>query len=105
MRCAGLGGGQTSRSHQRDVKRRNRTLHGTYGEGLLQPQRRRNQAKQRGPRDENGAITLVGATVEFGDYRPDPARWFETGGGTHPDGFVVTARRIWLAGISAQRGY
>ena len=55
-----------------------------YGAGLVQPQRRRDQArmeKLHPLRDEHGAYTLVG--------RP---RGYES-------------RRVWLAGVSAQRGF
>ncbi|MEY2875268.1 MAG: hypothetical protein RLZZ373_2639 [Pseudomonadota bacterium] len=57
-------------------------------------------------RDAHGALTLTGSTTEFVDCKPEPAnRWYELGGSAGPDGFTKTARRIWLAGISAQRGY
>ncbi|HRY90116.1 MAG TPA: hypothetical protein P5163_20090 [Rubrivivax sp.] len=55
-------------------------------------------------RDKHGAVTLTGQPCEFVDCRPD-GRWYELGGSSGPEGFAVDARRVWLAGISAQRGY
>jgi hypothetical protein len=76
-----------------------------YADGAVQAQRQRNLAKPLHPlRDEHGAYTLTGSPVEFVDCRPG-AGWREIGGSSGPDGFTVTACRIWLAGISAQRGY
>jgi hypothetical protein len=48
--------------------------------------------KWQGPRDEHGAYTQVGKV------RTAPSN-------DHPDEFDIFPRRIWLAGISAQRGY
>lgn len=56
------------------------------------------------PRDEHGAVTLVGSEVAWENVEPGP-REFGLGGSTGPDGFVKRTRRIWLAGISAQRGF
>lgn len=55
-------------------------------------------------RDEHGVITLTGQQREFVDCKPD-GRWYELGGSSGPEGFTKIARRIWLAGISARRGY
>lgn len=107
LRCAGQGGGTSSRKQLRDSQRANGRLVGVYGQGLLQAQRRRNQQRQQaqgGPRDEHGAFTLTGALACFVDIDPGP-RWCKTAGYTTPRGFGSEARRMWLAGISAQRGY
>ena len=107
MRCAGLDGGTSIRQQLRAKQRRNGNLRGTYGLGLLQPQRRRNQArmeKLRNRRDMHGGFTLTGGRATFVDHNPGTA-WFPVGGAVGPCGFEVTARRIWLAGVSAQRGY
>lgn len=91
MRCADIGNQRrepSSRERQRDSARRaGRGPRATYGLGLLQPQRLRNQermAKLHPLRDEHGAYTLIGALIRT-----------EEG----------VTRRKWLAGISAQRGY
>lgn len=88
MRCVGLGNqhkAPSARQQLRDLQRRNGTFKAsTYGLGILQPQRRRNQHHMdflHRLRDESGAFTHVGR---------------------HP---ITGARRIWLGGISAQRGY
>ncbi len=54
--------------------------------------------------DKHGAVTLAGSTILFENCEPG-ARWYELGGSSGPEGFTKLARRIWLAGISAQRGY
>jgi hypothetical protein len=82
---------------------------GQYSRGLAkQFNRQRRDAMERKKthplRDAHGALTLTGTTVEFIDIKPD-SRHYELGGSSGPDGFTRTARRIWLAGISAQRGY
>lgn len=56
------------------------------------------------PRDEHGALTLAGSQVTWENVKPGP-REFELGGSTGPDGFTKRTRRIWLAGISAHRGF
>jgi hypothetical protein len=56
------------------------------------------------PRDEHGALTLTGAEVQWTDMEPD-SRHYELGGETGPEAFIKFTRRIWLAGVSAQRGY
>lgn len=74
----------SSREQLRDSQRRSgRGPKGTYGIGLLQPARKARQQAMEGRvhRDEHGAYTLVGR------------------GGSD------SRRRIWLAGISAQRGW
>ena len=91
-------GGQSSRAALRDAKRKNGNLRGTYGEGLLQTQRLRNQAAQAKlpfARDEHGAATMVG--------QRRPVRFVSTVGVTLVG--WSPGRRIWLGGISAQRGY
>lgn len=57
-------------------------------------------------RNAHGAFTLVGRETEFVDCKPEPAnRWYELGRDSAPTYSVIFARRIWLAGISAQRGF
>lgn len=110
LTLAGLGqhrNSPSSRERQRDAARQaGRGPRGSYGLGLLQPERRRQQQRMARlhPRDENGAVTLTGSTTLFEDATPGPG-WFELGGSSSPAGFTKTARRIWLAGISAQRGF
>lgn len=94
---------------QGDGKRERKTLKqrqaGAYGRGLMNHfNRKRQQALRPSLRDDNGALTLVGATVSFVDVHPD-SRHYVLGGCAGPDGFSKLARRIWLAGISAQRGF
>lgn len=57
-------------------------------------------------RDEHGAYTCVGPVYEVYGVSPDEGREHVIGGGQESDGTVFYgARRKWLAGISAQRGY
>ncbi len=94
-------GKQTSRELQRDTKRDNGTLSGVYGLGLLQPQRQRNELRMcalHPLRDDNGAYTLIGSRLKAG---PGADKMTGVSLGAIPH----NGRRIWLAGISAQRGY
>lgn len=105
--CRGLSGGVSSREQLRDAKRANGTLRGTYGLGLLQPQRKRNQARMEmlhNLHDKHGAFTLTGGRATFVGFNPGPD-WFPVAAASGPEGLETTARRVWLAGISAQRGY
>jgi hypothetical protein len=56
-------------------------------------------------RDEHGAYTLIGSAYEVEGMEPDASREHVTSAWTHGDDFGYAARRKWLAGISAQRGY
>ncbi|WP_128000382.1 hypothetical protein [Piscinibacter defluvii] len=58
------------------------------------------------PRDAHGAVTLVGKEFELVGVKPT-SRDYVLGGGTAFDGEpeYFYCRRIWLAGVSAQRGY
>lgn len=57
------------------------------------------------PRDTHGAVTFVGLAYECTGAEPT-SREFVLSGGKDANGErFYTARRIWLAGISAQRGY
>ena len=86
------------RAQRRDAARQaGRPPRGIYGEGLLQPQRTRNKErmhKLHPLRGDNGGYTCVGARQQepFGSHVAQ-----------HSNG--TSFRRIWLAGISAQRGY
>jgi hypothetical protein len=95
-------GNQSSRELQRETKRNNGTLAGVYGLGLLQPQRQRNERRMcalHPLRDDNGAYTLTG----FHGSLPEIVG-YETSGECIVEMRPVP-RRIWLAGVSAQRGY
>ena len=73
------------REQLRQSQRDNGSLVGTFGRGLMRAAaRKRAEAmpKVGTLRDENGAFTVVGRDCE-----------------------TSTGRRMWLAGISAQRGY
>ncbi len=92
------GGRQTSRELQREERRKNGHLRGTYGQGLRNHFNRKRVEAQKGvPRDparlkqidKHGFYTVTGATRMVIES-PFPARM---------------ERRKWLAGISAQRGY
>lgn len=110
IRCVGIGDqhkAPTARQQLRDKQRANGTLRGTYGQGLMNAwdrKREREQAKKHPLRDDNGAFTMTGATVQFVDCQPG-SRYTELGGQSGPEAFFKFARRVWLAGISAQRGY
>ena len=97
----------SSREKLRGSLRRNGKLHGTFAFGVCNAaavKRAGKLAKTYPLRDRNGAYTLTGSAVEFVGHHPGP-RWHELGGSAGPGGFTKDARRIWLAGISAQRGY
>lgn len=55
-------------------------------------------------RDEHGAITFVGKPYELIGVKPSSREFVIEGGSDHGERFY-TVRRIWLAGISAQRGF
>jgi hypothetical protein len=55
--------------------------------------------------DEHGAYTLVGGTYEVEGIEPDTSREHVTSSWVDGEDFGYTARRKWLGGISAQRGY
>ena len=55
-------------------------------------------------RDEHGAYTPVGGTYTIEGGTPSKSEHVMAAGVGDGEGFY-TARRIWLAGISAQRGY
>lgn len=80
------------------VKPRNRTkLHrkprGDSGQHPKFPKARVHQQHKHPLRDEHGAYTLVGRNTFVPSAQPwDQDEW-------------VPGRRVWLAGISAQRGY
>lgn len=81
------------RARRDDARKAGHAPRAFYGQGLLQPQRMRNKermAKIHPLRDENGAYTRTG-------------RGFCFGGAYYPHD--SSGRRIWLAGISAQRGF
>lgn len=97
----------SSRQQLRDAQRSNgKGPRGTFADAIGWNAARKRADLRDVPklRDEHGVITLTGAATEFVDCKPD-SRWYELGGSSGPDGFTKIARRIWLAGISAQRGY
>lgn len=55
--------------------------------------------------DKHGAYTLVGSTYEVAGMAPDTDREHVTSSWVDGPDMGYTARRKWLAGISAQRGY
>ena len=96
-------------SNTRSAGRKARKL--GFGENLiaawatLRANELRAKRKKAGlPRDEHGALTLTGSEVTWENVTPGPCE-YELGGATGPDGFIKRTRRIWLAGISAQRGF
>lgn len=107
--CAGLGGGISSRQHFRDSMRANGTMGKRIraADAILAAIAAKRIPKWEGPRDEHGAYTAVGSTytVQGPDIEPTSREHVlggAVGGGEDP---AYTARRKWLAGISAQRGY
>lgn len=102
-------GKTTSRQQQRDDARRNGKLRGTFGVGLVRAwakKRREAMPKVGGhPRDAHGAVTFVGKPIDLIGCAPT-SREFVLSGGKEADGeSFYTVRRIWLGGISAQRGW
>jgi hypothetical protein len=100
----------SSRASHRDQLRANgRGPKGTFGASLVAAwAKKRRDSKAhlaKHPRDAHGAVTFVGPKYELDGFKPLP-REFELSGGVHDDGTTFhTVRRIWLGGISAQRGY
>lgn len=99
----------SSRESLRNERRKNGNLDsGQYGKALLsyfaKRQQERIAAKRRGPRDEHGAYTFVGKVFHLVGMQPLP---HEVVLSTAIDGDEAsyTVRRMWLAGISARRGY
>lgn len=101
-------GGISSREALRNEQRKNGHLKGVYGAGILAAaaRKQRDNLDRNGAhlRDKNGALTVTGGFTCFVDAEPG-TRYFEFGGISSPTGFTKHVRRIWLAGISAQRGY
>jgi hypothetical protein len=56
-------------------------------------------------RDEHGAYTCVGSTYEVEGMAPDTDREHVISSWVHGEDMGYTARRKWLAGVSAQRGH
>lgn len=100
----------TSRQLQRDDLRRNGKLRGTFGAGLVNAwaKKRREAFPKVGKlRDAHGAVTFVGAPIDLVNVAPTSREFVLSGGkeaGPEGESFH-TVRRIWLGGISAQRGY
>lgn len=88
----------SSREQLRDAMRKNGKLRsGAFGQGLLNAwdRMRERAARKKHPlRDEHGSFTKTGRdhTVDIPDTGWDDWKW-------------KAPRRLWLAGISAQRGY
>jgi hypothetical protein len=104
----GLNGGENSRKTYRAQMRRSGTMgRRTRAYAALMAAWAARRVMKAKLRNEHGAYTLVGAVYEMEgeDLRPTPSEHL-FGGCAGPDGYTsYTARRIWLAGISAQRGY
>lgn len=100
----------SSRAKHRDQKRANGNgPKGTFGASLVASwakKRRDSKAHlDKYPRNPDGAVTFVGRMYDLEGVKPT-SREFQFGGGVHEDGVSFhTVRRIWLGGISAQRGF
>ena len=88
------------------TRRNGRGKAGAYGRGLQNAWNRKRlqqQKKLNHLRDENGAFTLIGRGPGH------CAAWDETGALSNPGRIFPVGcgevRRVWLAGISAIRGY
>lgn len=99
-----------SRQQQRDDKRRaGGSVKGTFGASLVASwakKRRDSKAHQlKNPaRDPNGTVTLIGQGFELIGVKPTTRDFVISGGQQNGENFYC-CRRIWLAGISAQRGF
>lgn len=102
-------GKTTSRQQQRDQLRRNGKLRGTFGVGLQRAwakKRREAMPKVGGhPRDAHGAVTLIGQQYELVGVKPTSREYVLAGGKTVGGESFYLVQRIWLGGISAQRGF
>lgn len=100
----------SQRQQMRDNARSNgRGPKGVFGAGIVAAAAKKlreskaHQAKH--PlRDESGALTLVGSRFELIGVEPTSSDFVISGGQQDGESFH-SCRRIWLAGISAQRGY
>ncbi len=117
VRLKGLGD-QHKAPSQRDQLRNNarragKTVKGTFGAGLVAAWAKKlrdskaHQAKH--PRDSHGAVTFVGPKFDLINVSPTSREFvfsggFDTQAGDERESFH-TVRRIWLGGISAQRGF
>jgi hypothetical protein len=104
LTCKGMSGGKTSRETRRDSARMNGKLRASYGAGLIaagNTTRRDAIHKQNG--HSKAAWTFVGREVNSVLAWDEDGRPI-TGGRLMPAG-CGSLRRVWLAGISAQRGY
>lgn len=110
MRCIGLGDQHkhlSQREEMRAAARRRGTLKGTYGANLLVTQERRNQMRMESVhalRDDFDAYTLTGS--EFSVYGTTAGADVHVTRAGQDDGeHFFTGRRIWVAGVSALRGF
>ena len=103
---AGLSGGVSSREQFRDSMRAN----GTMGRRIrasdaLMAAWASKRITKAAMRDEHGAYTCVGSAYEVDGMAPDTDREHVNSSWVHGEDMGYTARRKWLAGISAKRGY
>lgn len=80
-----------------------------YVQGLLNhwAKKRRESAQKVGgaPRDAHGAVTLIGQQYELVGVEPTSREFVLAGGKTVGGESFYLVQRIWLGGISAQRGH
>lgn len=101
----GLGGGVGSRQALRDEMRKSGTMgKRTRAYVALMAAWAAKRVTKAKLRDENGAITFVGKPYELIGVKPSSREFVIEGGSDHGERFY-TVRRVWLAGVSAQRGY
>lgn len=99
-----------SRERHRDAQRQNGTLDaGQYGRALVNylsnTRRTALEATRKGPRDAHGAVTLTGNAYHLTGVQPSSREFVLSAAVGDAGPAVHYVRRIWLAGISAQRGY
>ncbi|HNU11732.1 MAG TPA: hypothetical protein PKJ45_10300 [Rubrivivax sp.] len=96
------------RRHQQGNGRRV-DVRSRYVQGLLNhwAKKRRESAPKVGgaPRDAHGAVTLIGQQYELVSVKPTSREFVLAGGKTVGGESFYLVQRIWLGGISAQRGY
>lgn len=101
----GLSGGITSRQQFRDSMRKTGTMgKRTRAYKALMAAFASKRVTKPALRDDHGAYTLVGGAYTVEGGTPSKSEHVTAAGVGNGEGFY-SARRIWLAGISAQRGF
>jgi hypothetical protein len=102
----GLGGGTSSRAQFRDSMRKSGTMGKRVraADALEAAWASKRIPNWKGPRDEHGALTLIGKPYELEGVHPTSLE-VVLEGWVDGEAFGYKVQRKWLAGVSAQRGF